>query len=126
MHSPGAPTVLIVDDDPDIRLVLRIVLERDGFDLVGEAAGGEEGVRCFMELDLQPSVVLVDERMPDLSGVHTAERILAHRPNQIVILMSADLDKDLVARALGAGVLQCIDKAELTRLPTVLRGLLGA
>jgi DNA-binding NarL/FixJ family response regulator len=126
MTTNGPLSVLVVDDDPNIRLILRIILEGDDFDLVGEAAGGEDGVRCFMELDLQPSVVLVDERMPDLSGVHTAERILAHRPNQIVILMSADLDEELVARALGAGILQCIDKAELIRLPTVLRVLLTA
>ncbi len=118
--------MLIVDDDPNIRLILRLILEGNGFDLVGEAAGGEEGVRCFVELQLRPSVVLVDERMPDLSGVHTAERILAHRPDQIVILMSADVDRELVARALGAGIVKCIDKAELTRLPTVLRGLLAA
>jgi CheY-like chemotaxis protein len=64
--------------------------------------------------------------MPDLSGVQTAERILTHRPNQIVILMSADVDKELVSRARGAGILQCIDKSELARLPTVLRVLLAA
>ena len=126
MHSPGAPTVLIVDDDPDIRLVLRIILEADGFDLVGEAAGGQEGERCFMALDPQPSVVLVDSRMPDLSGVQTAERILTHRPDQMVILMSADVDKELEARALGAGIVKCIDKSHLARLPALLRVLLAA
>ncbi len=117
--------MLVVDDDPTVRALLRATLEINGFAVVGEAADGEEAVRCFESLDPPPSAVVLDERMPRLSGVATAERILAIRPNQVIVLFSAALSPDVVARALGVGVLQCIDKLEVARLPRVLRVLLG-
>ena len=118
-------SVLVVDDDEGVRALLRATLELNGFEIVGEAADGEEAVRCFEALDPPPSAVVLDERMPSQSGLATAERILALRPNQIVVLFSAALDADVVSRALGVGVQQCVDKLETGRLPRVLRVLLG-
>ena len=123
--TTGAPSVLIVDDDEGVRALLRESLELNGFVVAGEASDGVEAVECYAALDPPPSAVVLDERMPRQSGLATAEQILAVRPNQVVVLFSAALDADLVARALGVGVQQCIDKLEGARLPQVLHVLLG-
>jgi two-component system chemotaxis response regulator CheY len=117
--------VLIVEDDPSMRELLRATLEVNGFEVAGEAADGADGVRRFDELDPPPAAVVLDERMPRMTGVETAEQILARRPNQVVVLFSAALDADVVGRALNVGILQCVDKLEVGRLPAVLRVLLG-
>jgi DNA-binding NarL/FixJ family response regulator len=118
-------SAFIVDDDPDMCLALRMTLEADGFDVVGEAAGGEEAVQRFLELDSAPSVVVLDERMPGLLGLEAAQLILYHQPEQVVVLFSAALDADVLARALEVGVAQCVDKLDIGRLPGILRVLLG-
>ena len=124
MTSSG-PTVLVVDDDPDMREVVRTLLELGGFEVVGEAATGEQAVRCFEELAEPPAAIVLDERMPDLGGIETAVKLLALVPNQVIVLFSAALLPDVVERALNVGVLQCVDKLEVARLPRVLRVLLG-
>ena len=124
MTSSG-PTVLVVDDEPDMREVVRTLLELGGFEVVGEAATGVDAVRCFEELPEPPAAVVLDERMPDLGGIETAVKLLALSPNQVIVLFSAALTPDVVERALNVGVLQCVDKLEVARLPRVLRVLLG-
>jgi len=120
-----APRVLIVEDDPSMRELVRATLEINGFEVAGAAPDGASGVRCFDELDPAPAAVVLDERMPQMTGVETAQQILARRPNQVIVLFSAALDADVVARALNVGILQCVDKLEVARLPAVLRVLLG-
>ena len=118
--------MLVVDDEPDMREVLRALLELDGFEVVGEAEDGAQAVRCFKELPEPPGVVVLDERMPGLGGIETAVQLLAHSPNQVIVLFSAALTSEIVERALNVGVLQCVDKLEIARLPRVLRVLIGA
>jgi two-component system response regulator DesR len=123
--TPGALQVLVADDEPSMRELLRATLELAGFEVVGAAADGEEAVACFEALAESPAAVVLDERMPRLGGVDAAREILARRPNQVVVLFSAALDADLVEQALNVGILQCVDKLEVSRLPRVLRVLLG-
>ncbi|GAA1919284.1 response regulator [Nocardioides marmoribigeumensis] len=122
---PSTPTVLIVDDDPAVRDVVRATLEHQGFEIVGEAVDGLDAVEQFVALDPPPSAVVLDERMPGTTGLETAVRMLAHRPNQVVVLFSAALNPGVVEAALNVGILQCVDKLEVRRLPRVLHVLLG-
>ena len=73
-------TVLIVDDHPSFRAVAQVVLETDGFAVVGTASDGESGVAATLEL--APDVVLLDVELPDIDGFEVAERLaprgLAH------------------------------------------------
>ena len=123
--TTGAPRVLIVDDEPSMVELIRATLEVDGFDVVGVATDGTEAVHCFDDLAPPPSAVVLDQRMPGLSGLEAAELILERHPPQMVILFSAALSDELVTLALNAGVQQCVDKLEVRRLPRVLRTLLG-
>jgi len=111
---------LIVDDEEDIRMLVRAVIRRanEGLKVVGEAATGEEAVERWREA--RPDVVLLDYRLPDITGIEAAERILAENPDQSIILFSAFLDPDTVAEATAVGVKACIDKGQVNRIPEAL------
>src|SRR2546423_3693885 len=78
--------VLVVDDEPDIRYLLRRVLERsDGSNrVVEEAANGAEALQVLTRLESgsDATVIVLDQQMPGLSGLETAARIRAQRPDQ--------------------------------------------
>jgi DNA-binding NarL/FixJ family response regulator len=115
--------VLLVDDEEDIRLVMRVGLNLANEDLVvvGEASDGETALRMADELD--PTVVVLDQRMPGLSGLETAAELLQRRPRQRVMLCSAYLDEALREHARQAGVANCIQKNEIPKLPELLRAI---
>jgi DNA-binding NarL/FixJ family response regulator len=95
--------VLIADDQALFREGLRKVLEANGFEVVGEAADGEEAVR--MATEHAPDVVLMDLRMPVLDGVGATRRIAQNpRAPRIVVLTTFDDDAS-VFDALRAGAL---------------------
>jgi CheY-like chemotaxis protein len=126
--SLQALTVLIVDDEPDMRDLARVVLESDGINVVDEAVDGVQALERYFELDPPPipSAVLLDHRMPGLTGLQVAEKILAHNPDQVIVLFSAYLDTEVVDAATAAGVTACVSKMDVTRLAPIIRGLLPA
>src|SRR5436305_11671983 len=80
--------VLLVDDLPDIRLVMRLLLEADGrAEVVGEASDGAEAVRLAGEL--RPDAVVLDLRMPGMDGVSALPRIRDAAPASVVVALSA-------------------------------------
>ena len=81
------PTVLIVDDHADFRASARAMLEAEGFDVVGEAAGGEQ---ALAEVErLTPDVVLLDVQLPGEDGFAVAKRLAAGASGATVILISS-------------------------------------
>ena len=93
--------VLIAEDETIIRLDLRALLERAGFEVCAEARDGEEAVALARETE--PEVAVLDVKMPRLDGIEAARRILADRPIPIVML-TAYGQEELVARAVETGV----------------------
>ncbi|HVC87177.1 MAG TPA: response regulator transcription factor [Gaiellaceae bacterium] len=91
--------VLVIDDDPDIRLLLRELLERGGY-TVDEAVDGKEGLRRLFANP--PALVILDVTMPDLDGYQTLERIrdLSEVPVLMLTARSQELEK---VRGLAAG-----------------------
>ena len=105
-------TILIVDDHAVFRASARTLLERGGFDVVGEAATGAECLKLAGEL--RPAAVLLDVQLPDLSGFDVAERLGAmHDPPQVILTSSHDLGDfgSLVAAAPARGF---VGKADLS------------
>jgi len=123
-------TMLIVDDELDMRMLVRLVIEmaNDGLTIVGEAADGAEAIEVWRDLDGPPvpDVVILDNRMPGLSGMEVAQRLLAERPGQIIVLYSAYLDAEVRAQAAELGITTCVSKHELDRLPDLVRQLTTA
>jgi response regulator NasT len=93
--------ILVAEDETIIRLDLRGLLERAGYEVVGEARDGEEAVELARELE--PDLAVMDVKMPRLDGIEAARRMLEERPIPIVIL-TAFGQKELVERAAEAGV----------------------
>jgi AmiR/NasT family two-component response regulator len=93
--------ILIAEDETIIRLDLRQILERAGFDVCAEARDGEEAVELARAE--RPDVAILDVRMPRLDGIEAARRILDQRPIPIVMLTAYGQD-ELVSRAVEVGV----------------------
>jgi two-component system, response regulator PdtaR len=93
--------VLIAEDETIIRLDLKDLLQRAGFDVCGEAKDGLEAVE--LARSEEPDVAVLDVKMPNLDGIEAARRILDERPIPIVMLTAYGQD-ELVSRAVEAGV----------------------
>ncbi len=117
--NPDTP-VLIVDDEEDMRALLRSTIEiaNEGLRVAGEAVDGDDAVAQWREK--RPQIVVLDQRMPGATGLEVAERILAEHPEQAIILFSAYLDPDILDRAAELGIRACISKREISRVPEAL------
>ena len=93
--------ILVAEDETIIRLDLREILERAGFEVCAEARDGEEAV-ALAESE-KPDLAILDVKMPRLDGIEAARRILTERPIPIVML-TAYGQQELVSRAVEAGV----------------------
>ena len=93
--------VLIAEDETIIRLDLRDLLERAGFEVCAEARDGAEAVE--LARSEHPDVAVLDVKMPALDGIEAARRILDERPIPIVMVTAYGQD-ELVSRAVEAGV----------------------
>lgn len=111
---------LIVDDDSDMRFLVRMTIEvaNHGLAVSGEAESGADAI-VSVERD-RPEVVVLDNRMPGMTGLETARRILSEYPEQAIILFSAYLDADTIEQAQALGVHACVDKTDVDRLPEAL------
>jgi DNA-binding NarL/FixJ family response regulator len=107
-----AKSVVIVDDHPSFRSSARMLLESDGFEVVGEAATGEEGV--VVALDLRPDLVLLDVNLPDIDGFEVATRITADAEPPRVILTSSRDSTDFGPLVQKSGALGFVPKSELS------------
>jgi response regulator NasT len=99
--------VLIAEDEALIRLDLREMLQEEGFDVVGEAADGEQAVELAVELN--PDLVICDIKMPKMDGIAAAAEIAEKRIAPVVIL-TAFSQRDLIERARDAGAMAYLVK----------------
>jgi CheY-like chemotaxis protein len=120
----GTGTLLVVDDEPLVRNVARVLLESVGFDVV-EAANGVEAVAVYRARAAEIRAVLLDVTMPGLGGVEALKMIREVDPGARVILSSGYDERDTIAqlnRDQGVEFLQKPYRARtlLTKLRTVL------
>jgi DNA-binding NarL/FixJ family response regulator len=111
---------LIVDDDDDMRFLLRVLIEaaNEGLAVAGEARNGDEALDQWRAH--QPDVIVLDNRMPGRTGLEVAAEILGEAPEQSIILFSAFLDDETLARADELGVRACLSKDHYDQLPAAL------
>lgn len=127
MTSLAAPeiTTLIVDDQRDIRLLLRILIDaaNEGLTVVGEAASGAQAIAEVERIE--PVVVIFDEMMPEMTGSEAAAHVRRLRPAQIMVLCTAYLDESVIERARAAGVDAWLAKQDVAELPDLIRSLVA-
>lgn len=107
-----SPTLLIVDDHGAFRSTARALLECDGWAVVGEAADGTSGLTAAR--DLNPDVVLLDVRLPDIDGFAVAERLTAGGGGPVVVVTSSSDDPLYADRARRNGARGFIAKHDLS------------
>lgn len=95
------PTVLVIDDATFMRIALKKILEKNGFEVIGEAETGERGIKKYVEL--QPEIVTMDIVMPDLDGIQALKAIRQHDPQAKVIMISSMGQEVLVREAIMNG-----------------------
>jgi DNA-binding response OmpR family regulator len=118
-----APTtsVLMVDDDPQLRAMLGYALRNDGFE-VQEASSGEEALQALSERE--PDIVLLDVLMPGLSGIETCQRIREHSAVPVIMLTALGRDEDVVAGLEAGADDYCSKPVSLVQLAARIRAQL--
>lgn len=109
--------VLVADDQADMRLIIEAVFERAHGDLpvIGEAATGAETIACWRQI--HPDVILLDQQLPDQTGLEVAEIILREQPDQRIYLFTSYLDATIRDAAARLGVVACLSKSDIFNLP---------
>jgi len=119
------PGILVVDDNPTMRFLLRVLIEsKTNFSICGEAGHGMEAVQRAQELN--PDLIMLDLSMPVMNGAEAAVILKKRMPKVKIILFT--LHADNVGKALGAavGIDLTLSKADgLMNLENHLKALLG-
>lgn len=115
--------ILIIEDDENVRDAVRMVLETAGYQ-VGEALNGAEGLSRFREGGW--ALVILDHRMPEMSGLEVLRRIHEADPNLPVVMVTAVDTVEMGAEALGAGARGFLTKPiSVSELRAVVRDALS-
>nr|WP_297704377.1 response regulator [uncultured Butyrivibrio sp.] len=100
--------VLIVDDSRTSRRVLKDILDRGGYEVVGEAINGQEGFDQYVKL--QPDIVTMDITMPVVDGIEAVKLIRKFDNNAKIIMITAAGQKEKIVEALKYGASEFITK----------------
>jgi len=103
-----AKRVLIVDDAAFMRMMLKDIVIKAGFEVAGEAANGREAVEKYKEL--KPDIVTMDITMPEMDGITAIKEIMKIDPNAKIIVCSAMGQQAMVIEAIKAGAKDFIVK----------------
>jgi DNA-binding NarL/FixJ family response regulator len=102
--------VLLADDHPVFRQGLRALLEREKFEVVGEASDGLEAIAAAERL--QPQIVVIDLAMPALNGIDAVREIVKRVPRAKAVLLTMHTEEHHVLEALRAGAKACVSKTQ--------------
>ena len=100
--------VLIVDDAAFMRMMIKDILTKNGYDVVGEAENGQVAVEKYR--DLKPDLVTMDITMPNMDGITAIKKIMEKDPEARIVVVSAMGQKALVIEALNSGAKDFIVK----------------
>lgn len=100
--------VAVVDDAPDVRVLLSTVLEAEGFEVVGEAANGVDAVALAEQQ--QPEIMLLDLSMPKMDGLEALPLVLEASPTTAVVMLSGFINDEVRAKAKTLGAAGCVEK----------------
>ena len=103
-----ANRILIVDDAAFMRMMIRDILTKNGFEVCGEASDGLQAIEKFKEV--QPDLITMDITMPEMDGIHALKEIKKLDPNAKVIMCSAMGQQAMVIDAIQAGAKDFIVK----------------
>lgn len=100
--------ILIVDDAAFMRMMIRDVLTKNGYEVVGEAENGQKAIEKFKEVD--PELTIMDITMPEVDGIQAVREIKKVSPDAKVVMCSAMGQQAMVIEAIQAGARDFIVK----------------
>ena len=103
-----ANRILVVDDAAFMRMMIKDILEKNDFEVVGEAADGNEAIEKYKEL--RPDLVTMDITMPEMDGITALKEIKTIDPSAKIIMCSAMGQQAMVIDAIQAGAKDFIVK----------------
>lgn len=119
-----ANTVLVVDDAAFMRMMIKEILSKNGYTVVGEASDGAQAVEKYKELS--PDLVTMDITMPEMDGITSLKEIKKIDPSAKVIMCSAMGQQAMVIDAIQAGAKDFIVKPfQADRVIEAIRKTLG-
>ncbi|CCJ33779.1 MULTISPECIES: chemotaxis protein CheY [Caloramator] len=118
------PRVLIVDDAAFMRMMLKDILVKNGYEVIGEAPNGLKAVEMYKQE--KPDVVTMDITMPEMDGIQAVKEIRAFDPNAKIIMCSAMGQQAMVMEAIKSGAKDFIVKPfQPERVLEALKKVLG-
>ena len=112
--------VIVADDDPFVRRLVKDALQNAGIVVIAEASSGREAVE--LTLHYHPDVALIDVSMPDVDGFAATRRIVAQSPRQLVVLLTGPEDEEVALLGLRAGASGFLSKdLPVEALPQVVK-----
>ena len=116
--------VLIVDDAAFMRMMIKDILQKNGFEVVGEASNGVEAVNLYKKE--RPDVVTMDITMPDMDGIEAVKEIRTFDANAKIIMCSAMGQQSMVMDAIKSGAKDFIVKPfQADRVLESIRKVIG-
>ncbi len=112
-------SVLIVDDSRTSRRILKDMLEKAGYKIVGETVNGKEAIEQYEKL--RPDIVTMDITMPEMDGIEALKRIKEAHPEATVVMVTAAGQKDKMMEAIKLGASEFVSKPFIEE--TVLEAL---
>ena len=94
--------ILVVDDIPFIRSLVRDLLVPNGYEIAGEAVNGNDAIRKYDTL--KPDLVLMDIKMDEMNGFNAAKKILEQFPDARIIMITSYGTKEVIVRSMQLGV----------------------
>jgi two-component system chemotaxis response regulator CheY len=101
-------TIMVVDDSPFASKQIKDIVEDNGYEVIGYAKNGEEGIELYKEL--KPDIVILDIIMPGIDGLETAEIIMKQDPNVKIMMLSSLCDSGTLEEVRNIGVKYLIPK----------------
>ena len=103
-----AKNILICDDAAFMRMMIKDILTKNGYNVVGEAENGVKAIDAYTEHN--PDLVLMDITMPEMDGIAALKKIKSNDPNAVVIMCSAMGQQAMVIESIQAGAKDFIVK----------------
>jgi len=103
-----AKKIMIVDDAAFMRMMIKNILVKNGYDVVGEAENGRQAVGLYT--DTKPDLVTMDITMPEMDGLEAVKAIRSNDPSAVIIMCSAMGQQSMVMDAIQAGAKDFIVK----------------
>ena len=100
--------ILLVDDAAFMRMMLKDILTKNGYNVIGEAENGLQAIEKYKEL--KPNLTILDITMPEMDGIAAAKGIKSADPNALIVMCSAMGQQSMVVESIQAGARDFIVK----------------